>query len=165
MKASSSDSDLFSDLEELLQIDEHALEEALLAQPDAFYQVSKRLALEESRRDALKQYVKDAEAAAYLDYKKRGKATAEELKALVRTDKDVQDVVDKLLEKERMVGRLNALLDAFKQRGYALRDLWDLHMQSYYSDSFNTERHKRHMAIREKQQTMRDSDYRRRGIR
>lgn len=169
MKQPHSDDDTLADLTALLRIDDTALEEALQQQPDAFYRVSGELALQRSRRDALKQYVKDAEAAAYLDYRAdHPKAPAGEINALVRMDTDVQQVVDKLLTQERRVARLEALLDAFKQRKAALKDLVELYLHNYYSDASGGRtdlREKQHMAVRARQQSMREDDDRRKGRR
>lgn len=161
---------LVADLEALLRIDENALEEALQQQPDAFWRVSKVLALESSRRDALKQYVKEEEAHAYLRIRRQAvedetKLTEKELEAKVRVDNKVLDATDKLLRKAKLVAQLEALLESFKQRSYALKDLVELYLQSYYADSPSEGRRdlrdKQHMAVRKRQSHMRDRDSRR----
>lgn len=131
--------DVIAELEEALAIDENGLEEALQTQPDAFYRVAKVLALESSRRDALKQYVDEAKARAYADIREQArrdetKLSEKELEVKVRIDDDVIEAIDKLLTKTRLVNALEALEKSFTQRSYALKDLVELHLKNYYSD-------------------------------
>lgn len=161
--------DLIRDLEEALAINEDSLEEALQAQPDAFYRVAKALALESSRRDALKQYVEEAEAAAYLELKQEArddeiKLSEAELKAKVRIDPDVIAAIDKLLTKSRLVAALQALEKSFSQRSYALKDLVELHLKNYYSDATSGRsdvRERQRQAVHAKQTRMRETFRRR----
>lgn len=160
---------LIADLEEALAIDEDALEQSLKSQPDAFYRVAKALALEASRRDALKQYVDEAKAAAYVDIKGQAakdevKLSEKELEAKVRTDSAVIEAIDKLLGKTRLVNALEALEKSFTQRSYALKDLVELHLKNYYSDASEGRsdlRERQHMAVRAKQTRMREQHRRR----
>lgn len=132
--------DLIAELEQALAIDENDLQEALATQPDAFYRVAKVLALESSRRDALKQYVDEAKARVYADIKEEARAdevklSEKELEVRVRIDKDVIEAIDKLLAKTRLVNALEALEKSFTQRSYALKDLVVLDFKNYNSDA------------------------------
>lgn len=155
-KTQQTSEELIADLEEALAIDEDALEESLKAQPDSFYRVAKALALESSRKDALKQYVDEAKASAYVDIKDQSrddeiKLSEKEIDAKVRTDKLVVEAIDKLLRKTRLVNALEALEKSFTQRSYALKDLVELHLKNYYSDPSDGRagaRERQHMAVR-----------------
>jgi hypothetical protein len=122
--------DTVADLEEALAIDEHALDEALIRQPDAFYRVSKMLAVMASRRDAAKQALQEEEA--YADERARSsipdgeKVTETSIKSLVRLDKQVLTANDKLLKLSRETALLQALKEAFQQRSYVMKDLGSL---------------------------------------
>lgn len=58
------------ELEQGLLINEHKLEVECSRHADVFYRVAKRVALETSRRDALKQSVAETEAEVDLDYRR-----------------------------------------------------------------------------------------------
>lgn len=134
------DYDDFRALEMALAIDENALNEALCAQPDLFYRVSKAYALQMSRRDAAKQALQDAEAAADLaerDAAQREdrKVTEGEIKARVQIDPQVAAARARLASLGEEVAKLSALKEAFQQRSYALKDLAGLYIANYYSAS------------------------------
>jgi hypothetical protein len=126
-------------LEEALAIDEHALDEALIRQPDAFYRVSKKLAIMASRRDAAKQALQEEEA--YADERARSsipdgeKVTETSIKSLVRLDKKVLDANDTLLKLSRETALLQALKEAFQQRSYVMKDLVSLYVANYFGDA------------------------------
>jgi hypothetical protein len=136
------------ELEKGLLIDEHALDEALLRQPDAFYRVSKRLAIAISERDYAKQALEEEEAradahireSAALESKgdKKEKLTGPEVKALVALDKDVLRASKQLLHLRAQVGMWQALKEAFNQRSYALKDLVTLHAMGYFGETGNS---------------------------
>jgi hypothetical protein len=131
--------DTVADLEEALAIDEHALDEALIRQPDAFYRVSKMLAIMASRRDAAKQALQEEEA--YADERARSsipdgeKVTETSIKSLVRLDKQVLTANDKLLKLSRETALLQALKEAFQQRSYVMKDLVSLYVANYFGDA------------------------------
>lgn len=128
-----------SELEDALQIDEHALDEALIRQPDAFYRVSKKLAIVISQRDAAKQALQEEEA--YADERAREsipsgeRVTDTAVKAIIRLDKKVMEGSDRLLKLNRNVGLLQALKEAFQQRSYVMKDLVSLYVANYYGDA------------------------------
>lgn len=128
-----------SELEAALAIDENALNEALIQQPDAFYRVSKKLALKASQRDAQKQALQEEEA--YADERAREsipdgeRITDTAVKAIVRLDKKVLEANSLLLKLNREVGLLQALKEAFSQRSYVMKDLVSLYVANYYGDS------------------------------
>lgn len=128
------------DLETGLSIDEHALDEALIAQPEFFYRVSKKLALTVSRRDAAKQALAEEEAKCDGQFREdaareKEKLTETEVKNLIRLDKDVIKATETLNSLNREVGLLTALKEAYQQRSYVLKDLTSLHIANYYTNT------------------------------
>lgn len=133
------DQSLLNRLEKGLRIDEHALDEALMDQPDLLYDVSKHLALLISRRDAAKQELATVEA--WVDGVLRraareqdSKSTEAEIKARLRVDSRVVEATEVYLRLSHAAGQFAALKEAFQQRGYALKDLVALHLASYYGE-------------------------------
>lgn len=134
------DKSLLVQLEEGLQIDEYALDDALVTQPDSFYRVSKQLALLISRRDAKKQELAEEEAKADAELretavKHKDKVTETEVKNMIRLDRDVQKVSTEFLDLNREVGELTALKEAYQQRSYVLKDLVQLYIANYYTNA------------------------------
>lgn len=127
-------------LEQGLQIDEHALDDALIHHPDMFYRVSKHLALVTSQRDAKKQELTEEEAKADGDIREtslrhKDKTTDTAVKQLVKIDKDVVRVARELLDLNRQVGMWTALKEAFQARSYVLKDLVNLYIANYYGSN------------------------------
>ena len=137
------DYDDLQELESALAIDQHALDEALREQPEHFYRVSKAYAMEVSRRDAAKQALGDAEAAADLAVRQEAqdndrKITEGEVRATVQTMKQVVAARSRLHALSETAGKLAALKEAFGQRSYALKDLVGLFLANYYTASEHT---------------------------
>lgn len=130
------------DLEGLLKIDEHALDEALLIQPDSFYRVAKALALAISRRDEAKVLLADEEASVDLKARRDAeiagdKITEAEVKQRVRLDKAVGRARGVFMNCEKQVNKWLALKESFIQRSHALKHLVELYIANYYSDATN----------------------------
>lgn len=139
----SHDGTAIAELEKAMAIDPHALDEALIRQPDAFYRVSQRLALLISRRDAAKQDLQEIEAEADRDIRKAASRNEEKLsevniKSMIRLDRDVKEGERTLLDLNAAVNQWQALKEGFQQRSYVLKDLVNLHMASYFGDSGNS---------------------------
>src|SRR4249920_533176 len=84
-----------AELGDMLIIDEHALEEAARDQPEAFYRVSKKLAVLISQRDEAKQALATVEAEVDLEVRREAldndeKVTEAEVKARLRVDRRIQ---------------------------------------------------------------------------
>lgn len=132
-----------SDLEEGLAIDEDALEESCIRQPELFYRVAKELALQTSRRDAANQMVKEAEAKADGQIRHDAqvaeeKITEKEIESQKRLHRDVKSAIEYALLIGENVGQLGALKEAYQQRGYVLKGLIELHVTGYFGDPSNT---------------------------
>lgn len=128
------------EFEEGLRIDEHALDQELVRQPDLFYRVAKYLVLVSSRRDAKKQHVAEVEARVDSELretaggrqKKEKKPTETEFKNMIRLDPDMLKASGELLSLNRKVGELTALKEALQAKGYALKELVNLYVNNYY---------------------------------
>lgn len=128
------------ELEEGLRIDEQALNDALVSQPELFYRVSKKLTMLVSQHDAKKQELAEEEAKADGEIretasKEKDKVTETEIKNMIRLDRDVRKVSNELMDLRREVGQLTALKEAFSQRSYVLKDLVKLYIANYYEST------------------------------
>lgn len=126
--------------EDAVQIDENDLNGCLTQQSSSYYEVSKRLALETSRRDAAKIHQKETEARADINLRSNAKQTGTkmtetELASHRQVDDDVVAANSLLRERTRRMLALEALEKSLSQRAFILRDLCQLWIASYYSDS------------------------------
>jgi hypothetical protein len=122
-----------------LRIDEHALEEAVQEQPDLMFRVSRKLALQISRRDAAKTYLATVEAQvdAWLRRGARNsevKLTEGDVKAQIRVNSNVVRATDQLLRMEHSVREWQALKESVVARGHALREMVTLCSLNYWAD-------------------------------
>jgi hypothetical protein len=127
-------------LEAALVIDENALEDALQAQPEAFYRVSKALAFAMSRRDAAKKTLEEVEATVDLNHRAIAaandqKVTERALESMRILHSDVKIARDGYIAFEHKFNKLRALKDSFEQRSWALNKLVDLYIHNYYGET------------------------------
>lgn len=130
----------FMRLEQSMRIDKTDLDTMLIEQPQLYYDVAYDLAWHISFRDGMKQELDELEAK--LDAKFRHDAavaeeriTETEIKRNIATDSDVQEMRRKLWKQNQVVGRWDALKQAYTQRSYVLKDLVALYIAQYYGDS------------------------------
>jgi len=131
--------DFMAGLEKGLAIDEHALNEGVVAQPELFYKVSQQLALQISLRDDAKHSLEVVEAEVdqtirLVHRKEETKVTENEIRANVATHRDTLAAVKELSKYNRRVGELSALKEAFNQRNFMLKGLIDLYIGNYYGN-------------------------------
>jgi len=129
----------FTDMAEGIRIDRDALDEYLIQQPQLYYEVSERLALAISRRDAQRDEVKVTESE--VDEIVRQEAADEEkkiteagVKEQVAQHRSVVAARKMLTRLETEIGRLSALKEAYSQRSHALRELCGLYAANYWGD-------------------------------
>lgn len=130
--------DILKQLEQKLQIDEHALDIALREHPDLFYKVASELALAISNRDEAKQNLEELEAEVDGELRRAAatsgeKTTEKEIESNKKIDKRVKAANDHFLAERLNSAKLTALKDAYEQRSYALSKLVDLYLANYYS--------------------------------
>ena len=127
------------ELEAKLQINQHALDEALREHPDLFYKVASELALAISNRDEAKQELDEIESEVDLEIRAEcarlgEKTTEKEVESHKKIDKRVKAANDTFLAERMNTGRWTALKEAYESRSYALSKLVDLYITGYYSD-------------------------------
>lgn len=116
-----------------LKINPENIDQELIEQPSNYYDIADALALAKSRRDLQKDEYKTVEASLKLHIRDRRERDGEKV-----TDKLIEDLVqvhpdrlrayEEYVETEREVGRLEALRDSFRDRGFMLRELAELHL-------------------------------------
>jgi hypothetical protein len=123
-----------------LVINPDALEDELKHQPETFGKIGIALAEAISLRDAAKQNVAETEAEFAIEYRREAagadekakRPTDKEVEAATMLDKGVIAARNELNDAQREVGLLTAMKEAYKDRGYALGRLVDLHLEGYY---------------------------------
>lgn len=123
-----------------LQIDEHALDDAWRNHVTSFYEVSKRLSFEGSRRDAAKQNLKLVESRVDLAIRRTFKEenvkfVERDVESRKAEDESVREAQAITLELDHNVSALAALKEAYVQRSYALKELVNLWIASYYGET------------------------------
>lgn len=132
--------DFIAEHEAHISIDEHALDEELKQQILSYYEVSKKLGVETSKRDAAKTFVKEVEARVDVALREEArslsaKTTETEIGSKRQVHPDVVEANRVYTRYSSRVRSLEALSAAFSQRAFVLRDLCSLWIASYYSDS------------------------------
>jgi hypothetical protein len=127
------------DLESGLAIDENHLEECSVQQPDLFYRAAKRAILEQSRRDAAKQAVAEAEAKADADARHAlevldEKITEGKVASAVTLDKNVRAAKEALHQANLNFGLWSVLKESYVERRHALNNLTTLYTANYYGE-------------------------------
>ena len=126
------------ELRHKLRIDKHALDDEVEHQPELYGEVAEAAALSKSQIDSLEEQIKELEAdldtQARADAENEGdRITENAIKAIIASDRDRKEMVIKLLDARHLQRRLDALTTSFRHRSYALRDMVDLFLASYYS--------------------------------
>lgn len=126
------------EIRDKLKIDKHALDTEVEQQPELFGEVAEAAALAKSQVDSLAEQLKELEA--NLDQQARKDAaiaderiTENEIRAIIATDERRKELVVRMLGAQNVQRRLDALTVAFRHRSYAMRDMVDLYLASYYS--------------------------------
>lgn len=121
-----------------LKIDKHGLDDEIEQQPEIFGEVSEAAGMAKSIVESLEEQMKVLESE--LDAQFRADAEASEdkitegmVKAFVAGNERRKALVIKILKAKHDQRQLDALSVSFKQRGYALNNMVDLYMSSYFS--------------------------------
>ena len=128
------------ELKQRLQLDKHALDDELIQQASMLHTVSDAYEEAMSERDDLKE--KLATADAELDQSIRDdaeehneKITESMIKAKIQSDVEHKKAYFAYASAKLKAGKLLALKDAFKERGYMLRELCSLYLSNYFEDN------------------------------
>ena len=121
-----------------LRIDKHALDDEVEQQPEIFGETAEAAVMAKSQVESLEEQVKLLEAS--IDCNAREQARNDyarikenEIKALVVNSEVRKEMIIKLLNARHQHRQLEALTVSFRHRSYALRDMVDLYLASYYS--------------------------------
>ena len=157
-----------------LKIDRNNLDEEVIRQPGLYEEVSTQAALAISKRDELEEKLKITAAQLDTKVRKRMEKRNERITEPIVKNKilghmEYKDVWEDYIELRRKAARLQALKESYQQRGYMLRELVTLYVNSYYSlESAQSNQHKakkaraqhgeREMAAKRKASKRRSSD-------
>lgn len=126
------------ELRHKLKIDKHTLDVEVEQQPELFGEAAAAAASAKSQVDSIAEELKEFEAS--LDAQARAAAEAGDeritenaIRAIIAGSKDRKALAIRLLEAQDLQRRLDALTVAFRHRSYAMRDMVDLYLASYYS--------------------------------
>jgi hypothetical protein len=125
------------DFEKRIKIDQDALNDELVAQPELFLATSKAYVAAVSERDAAKTRLDEVRAAAYFRVREHieasgDKATEAAVAARVELDDKYRKAVAIHLKARQVAAEAEAVKEAFGQRGYVLKDLAALYIAGYY---------------------------------
>lgn len=126
--------------EGVLQIDKHNLDEALMNQAEIYHQISTDYVGATSRRDEAYSEIKDIDSRLYQEIREEliesgEKATEAMVQNAVLAHDEHQVAVQEHLSAKTEADHLGALKEAFHQRSYMLRELVNLYVSGYYTDS------------------------------
>jgi hypothetical protein len=126
---------MIEELKQYLTINKHQLDDELIEQASVFYKVSELSTEAAAKRDAEKEYLATIAAEIEQNVRTRlgDKATEGKVKSLVILEKEHRDATSNYLTTKAEADKLQALKEAFHQRGYMLRDLVQLYISNYFS--------------------------------
>lgn len=132
--------DAIAELEKLIGVDKHALDDNLEAQPDLFYRVSKAFTIALSHADIAKAHIDELEASldgeVRADMERAGdKVTETAVKQAIKAHRDMRAAISDHLEKREIAGRWGSLKDTFNQRSYVMKELVSLYTAGYFTDA------------------------------
>lgn len=137
---SAKNSDMTGILEEFRQylpVDKFGLDDELCQQSELLFKVSEAYEEALAKRDELKERLAtidaelDGEIREELE-KNDEKATDPKVKALVQADIKHQKAFTAYAQAKLLAGKLSALKDSFKDRGFMIRALGDLYVANYF---------------------------------
>ena len=131
---------LINELQGYLEIDKHALDDEIVKQPTLFFKASEAFAEAVAERDACKEELATVDAELDGEVRHRletrgDKVTEAIVKNEIQTHKKHGPAFDTYILAKTRADKLQALKEAFQQRGYMLRDLASLFVASYYDNS------------------------------
>ena len=126
------------DFHKKLRIDKHALDDEVEQQPELFGEVAEAAVIAKSQVESWEEQVKMLDAS--IDTEAREQAniaderiTENEIKSMIINSESRKAMIIELLHTRHQQRQLEALTTAFRHRSYALRDMVDLYLASYYS--------------------------------
>ena len=126
--------------EDRIKIDQNALNDELVAQPELFLAASRAYVEAVSERDAAKSELDVARAAADFRVRTAREAAGEKstetiIASAVELDKKYRAAVERHLAAKKAAAEAEVVKESFGQRGYVLKDLAALYIAGYYATS------------------------------
>lgn len=117
-----------------LAVDKHNLDEELVQQPQLYERVGQELAMAQTDLASAKKSLEKMESELLDDLlrKDTGRTSMEKLKSKLHFDPELQRMHAVLRSREEDVRMWTHMLEAFKARGYSIRDLAALYNANYY---------------------------------
>ncbi len=116
----------------LLRIDKHALDETLMTQPDVMERISRNIARLEQIADSAKEDTKRFESRIVNKRRTEGDSVAA-AEAAMREDHSRNVTMHAQLTAERELAEWKGLYEAWKARGYSIKDLVALYSAQYFT--------------------------------
>ncbi len=121
-----------------LRIDKHALDDEVEQQPELYGEIAETAVIAKSQVESWEEQVKVLEASIDNEAREQAAAAEEritenEIKSMIINSESRKEMIIKLLNARHQQRLLEALTTAFRHRSYALRDMVDLYLASYYS--------------------------------
>lgn len=129
--------DLLTYYTQALRLDKHDLDGCCISQPELFERVSSDLAFRMSFRDRAKRNLADLEASVDVEVRQESakKLTEREIASMVRVDPRIREANTVLISCNYVVGRLQALKEAFEHRRAMIKELVTLHQLGYWGET------------------------------
>lgn len=116
-----------------LRFSKHALDDALLEQPDLYYRISEGYAEAKRLREMAKSEFDEGVARVKQRFATAGVKRIS--KAAAGSDRSLDELREQVFETSKLVDRWEGLRDACQQRSHALRDLTQLYNGNYFQRS------------------------------
>lgn len=118
----------------LLFINKHALDDELEVQAETLYHIVEEQSKANGQLARAKNHLESVEAGLFQDFSDQTpKPTKDLILAQVQDSADRAKAFDLFLEAKEVADRWNGLFEAWRARGFALRELCGLHLANYYS--------------------------------
>lgn len=131
----------------MLRIDRHALDVALMTQPDVMERISREVARLTRHAESCRESRKEAEANVVRDARASGKSVAD-ADAAMRGDPWRKKALAIELEADERLAEWKGLYEAWKARGYSIKDLVGLYSAQYFTANPSTDFGRREPAAR-----------------
>ena len=121
-------------IEPMLHISKNLLDDELEKQSQVMYSISEAVAEHYTDYMRVKDALEVCEAGLYVDIKRdTAKITADEVKSTIQIDPERRALFARVCTEQRLHQKWLGLLEAWKQRGFALKSLADLAVANYYT--------------------------------
>lgn len=122
------------EIEKRLFVDKHHLDDELEIQAQVQYHISSKVAELAEELSSAKETMKIAEAKLVSEHSaKDAKRTVKQIDSAIQLSDIYQAAAEEVRDIQKELDKAHGLLDAWKQKGFALKALADLSMSNYYA--------------------------------